>query len=234
MRQSLRESSILARVIARPLRTRRPTLLLSLQLTACFATAPHVEDEAGSADGSDAGSADGSGGASDSGAACPERLPPEGCVDALMNGGLDDWPDALALPPAWLVSAGTVMRATGESAACSPAMAVTAGSPQTDGVVWRVDQDFADVEIPQGGRAIFNARIELVAGVADGLRICSNADPASVCEVLGAFPGDGWTTVTGEYAAPDGPITLVDLAVTGSEPGQVVNLDDLHVWVCGA
>ncbi|HWB75251.1 MAG TPA: hypothetical protein VG755_09850 [Nannocystaceae bacterium] len=201
-------------------------LATSLAGAGCFAAPPSVDadDDSGgeSSSSSDTGDA----------LACTPELPPEGCADMLANGGLDDWADALPLPHAWVVGDGIGARTDGEADACAPALEIAAGAPRSDGVVWELGQDFVDVTLAPGGRATFLARIDLVAGDVGDLRICYNADPASICEDVFGFTSDGWLTVMAETIAMEGQITLKDFGLSSKMPGQVVHVDDLRLLAC--
>jgi hypothetical protein len=206
--------------------------LISLLSTGCFAGPPSVEDDGDSSDGSGTTLAD----ASDEGAPidCMPMPAPEGCIDPLSNGGLDDWNEALPMPASWLVTLGSGTRAEGEAGPCTPALELTAGEARDDGVVWEFGQDFVDIEIPAGGRATFLARIELVEGELGDLRICYEADPASICEKVVGFVEGQWVTVMAETVAIDGAITLKDFGLTGNAPGQVVRVDDMRLFTCAS
>lgn len=214
-------------------------LATSLGGAGCFAAPPSVEvDDDGDSEASDSsGNSDddgSNGSSSESGdpLACAPELPPEGCSDMLANGGLDDWAEALPLPHAWIIGDGTAARTDGEADVCAPALEITAGAPESDGVVWEFGQDFVDVTLATGGRATFLARIDLVEGELGDLRICYGADPASICEAVTGFTRDGWVTVMAETIAMDGPITLKDFGLTSKVAGQVVRVDDLRLWAC--
>jgi hypothetical protein len=208
-------------------------LATSLACAGCFAAPPTVDaDDTG---GGDSSIGDGDASSSSDGGdplACAPEVPPEGCSDMLVNGGLDDWADALPLPHAWVVGDGLGARADGEAEACAPALELAAGPPRSDGVVWEFGQDFVDVTLAPGGRATFLARIDLVEGELGDLRICYNADPAAICEDVTGFDSGGWVTVMAETIATEGQITLRDFGLTSKVPGQIVRVDDLRLWAC--
>ena len=208
-------------------------LATSLAWVGCFAAPPSVDanDDSGGASSSSTSEGESSSESGDP-LACAPELPPEGCSDMLSNGGLDDWAEALPLPHAWIVGDGSSARTDGEADACAPALEITAGAPQSDGVVWEFGQDFVDITLAPGGRATFLARIDLVAGEVGDLRICYNADPASICEDVTGFTTDGWVTVMAETVAIEGQITLRDFGLSSKVPGQVVRVDDLRLWAC--
>jgi hypothetical protein len=236
----------------------RVTLLLAVGTGAwgCFASPPTVDDgvtlgdEASTGDeGSSSGTAadgtdadadtrtsepaassedDSSGG----GEICADESPPEGCVEALVNGGFDEWDMRLPAPTSWGVTEGELGRASDDASECTPAMTLSAGAPAQDGVVWRLVQDIPDVEIPAGGHATFLARMDRIAGPVGMPRLCFDADPAPICDPVLGLDDSGWVTISVDMPADDGPIMLQAFALSSTEPGQVVAIDDLHLWVC--